>query len=172
MSGSGAKGKSVRHTARHGICSVNAWYRVSKSEVYSVGGFLNRRFKWRFWVLLPPRARVPRAGARNTPMEKLLALLPKVGRVRRRETSPPATGKSRSPAGETPPRAGARNIPVEKLLPFLCDFCYGSRDGRSGSVVRRWYQRQRRCCRDSPLTERYRKTSANVWNAASSFHSP
>ena len=35
MSGSGARGKSVRHTARHGICSVNAWYRVSKSERYS-----------------------------------------------------------------------------------------------------------------------------------------
>ena len=34
---------------------------------YSVRGSLNRRFKWRFWLLLPPRAKVTRAGARNTP---------------------------------------------------------------------------------------------------------
>ena len=33
---------------------------------YSVRGSLNRRFKWRFWLLLPPRAKVTRAGARNT----------------------------------------------------------------------------------------------------------
>ena len=32
----------------------------------SVRGFLNRRFKWRFWLLLPPRAKVTRPGARNT----------------------------------------------------------------------------------------------------------
>ena len=67
MSGSGARGKSVRHTARHGICSENAWYLVLKSERYSAGGFLNRRFKWRFCLLLPPKAKVGRAGARNTP---------------------------------------------------------------------------------------------------------
>ena len=30
-------------------------------------GFSNRRFERRFWVLLPPRAKVPRAGARNVP---------------------------------------------------------------------------------------------------------
>ena len=45
---------------------------VSQPKSHSVGGFLNRRFKWRFWVLLPPRAKVPRAGARNIPVEKLL----------------------------------------------------------------------------------------------------
>ena len=28
-------------------------------------GFSNRRFERRFWVLLPPGAKVPRAGARN-----------------------------------------------------------------------------------------------------------
>ena len=67
MSGSGARGTSVRHTVRHGICSVNAWYMVLKSERYSVGGFLNRRFKWRFCLLLPPRAKVGRSGERNTP---------------------------------------------------------------------------------------------------------
>ena len=49
VSGSGAKGKSVRHTARHGICSVTAWYMVSQPKSHSVGGFLNRRFEWRFW---------------------------------------------------------------------------------------------------------------------------
>ena len=31
-------------------------------------GFSNRRFERRFWVLLPPRAKVPRAGARNVPL--------------------------------------------------------------------------------------------------------
>ena len=35
-------------------------------EKHSVRGFLNRRFKWRFWLLLPPRAKVTRAGARNS----------------------------------------------------------------------------------------------------------
>ena len=68
MSGSGAKGKSVRHTARQRPCSVNAWYRISQSERYSVGGFLNRRFKQRFWVLLPLRAKVPRGRNRETPL--------------------------------------------------------------------------------------------------------
>ena len=32
-------------------------------------GFSNRRFERRFWVLLPPRANVPRAGARNIPLD-------------------------------------------------------------------------------------------------------
>ena len=32
-------------------------------------GFSNRRFERRFWVLLPPRAKVPRAGARNIPLD-------------------------------------------------------------------------------------------------------
>ena len=30
-SGSGAGGKSVRHTARYGICSVTAWYILAHS---------------------------------------------------------------------------------------------------------------------------------------------
>ena len=30
-----------------------------------MGGFLNRRFEWRFWVLLPPRAKVPRGRNRE-----------------------------------------------------------------------------------------------------------
>ena len=49
MSGSGAKGTSVRHTARYRPCSVTAWYMVSQPKSHSVGGFLNRRFEWRFW---------------------------------------------------------------------------------------------------------------------------
>ena len=35
-------------------------------EKHSVRGFLNRRFKWRFWLLLPPRAKVTRPGGRNS----------------------------------------------------------------------------------------------------------
>ena len=35
-------------------------------------GFSNRRFERRFWVLLPPRAKVPRAGARNVPFSLML----------------------------------------------------------------------------------------------------
>ena len=66
MSGSGANGKSVRHTARHGTCSANAWYMVSKPESHSVGGFSNRRFEWRFCLLLPPWAKVGRARKRET----------------------------------------------------------------------------------------------------------
>ena len=33
----------------------------------SVRGFLNRRFKWRFWLLLPPRAKVTRGRSHETP---------------------------------------------------------------------------------------------------------
>ena len=36
-----------------------------KWRVKARKGFSNRRFERRFWVLLPPRAKVPRAGARN-----------------------------------------------------------------------------------------------------------
>ena len=36
-----------------------------KRQVKARKGFSNRRFERRFWVLLPPRAKVPRAGARN-----------------------------------------------------------------------------------------------------------
>ena len=64
MSGSGAKGKSVRHTARQRLCTANARYMVSKSERYSVSGFSNRRFEWRFCLLLPPRAKVGRPQAK------------------------------------------------------------------------------------------------------------
>ena len=38
-----------------------------KQRVKARKGFSNRRFERRFWVLLPPRAKVPRAGARNVP---------------------------------------------------------------------------------------------------------
>ena len=37
-------------------------------------GFSNRRFERRFWVLLPPRAKVPRAGARNVPLDNPASL--------------------------------------------------------------------------------------------------
>ena len=33
-------------------------------------GFLDRRSKWRFWLLLPPGAKVARAGARNFPRRR------------------------------------------------------------------------------------------------------
>ena len=38
-----------------------------KRQAKARKGFSNRRFERRFWVLLPPRAKVPRAGARNVP---------------------------------------------------------------------------------------------------------
>ena len=40
-----------------------------KQQVKPRKGFSNRRFERRFWVLLPPRAKVPRAGARNIPLD-------------------------------------------------------------------------------------------------------
>ena len=40
-----------------------------KWRVKARKGFSNRRFERRFWVLLPPRAKVPRAGARNIPLD-------------------------------------------------------------------------------------------------------
>ena len=80
MSGSGAGRKSVRHTARQRLCYVNAWYMVSQTESHSVGGFSNRRFEWRFCLLLPPRAKVGRSGERNTPT-----------RLIKKEKSPPPT---------------------------------------------------------------------------------
>ena len=51
----------------------------------SVGGFLNRRFKQRFWVLLPLRAKVPRGRSHET-----LPLAP--GRK-----TPPAGGRKGRP---------------------------------------------------------------------------
>ena len=39
-----------------------------KWRVKARKGFSNCRFERRFWVLLPPRAKVPRAGARNIPL--------------------------------------------------------------------------------------------------------
>ena len=42
-----------------------------KQQVKPRKGFSNRRFERRFWVLLPPRAKVPRAGARNAPFSLL-----------------------------------------------------------------------------------------------------
>ena len=41
-----------------------------KWRVKARKGFSNRRFERRFWVLLPPRAKVPRAGARNASFGK------------------------------------------------------------------------------------------------------
>ena len=120
MSGSGARGKSVRHTARHRICSVTAWYMASKSESHSVGGFLNRRFKWRFWVLLPPWAKVPR--------------------VRRREISPrsqprniPAPGRETSPCR----RQKRENPPALDIRRKTCySFPVTGDDGRGGPEPR------------------------------------
>ena len=40
-----------------------------KRQVKPRKGFSNRRFERRFWVLLPPGAKVPRAGARNVPFD-------------------------------------------------------------------------------------------------------
>ena len=40
----------------------------NKNHVKPRKGFSNRRFERRFWVLLPPGAKVPRAGARNVPL--------------------------------------------------------------------------------------------------------
>ena len=42
-----------------------------KRQVKARKGFSNRRFERRFWVLLPPGAKVPRAGARNVPLDNL-----------------------------------------------------------------------------------------------------
>ena len=67
ISGGGARGKSMRHTT---TTMTMFRERAVKGRRFltgdSAGGFLNRRFKWRFWVLLPPRAKVPRARKRET----------------------------------------------------------------------------------------------------------
>ena len=45
-----------------------AWEnKQDKQRMKARKGFSNRRFERRFWVLLPPGAKVPRAGARNVP---------------------------------------------------------------------------------------------------------
>ena len=67
VSGSGARGKSIRHTLRKRIYFRERVVQSHKfTAQHSAGGFLNRRFKWRFWALLPPRAKVPRARKRET----------------------------------------------------------------------------------------------------------
>ena len=112
VSGSGAEGKSVRHTVRPRPCIANAWYRVSESERYSVGGFLNRRFKWRFWE------RSERRRWRMQRGERVAAV--KISSARRKAAQKfwapqqrlAAMGKSTSRrSAKHPLRAGARNTP-------------------------------------------------------------
>ena len=55
--------KFPRHSVRV------AYFSKIKNHVKAREGFSNRRFERRFWVLLPPWAKVPRAGARNIPLD-------------------------------------------------------------------------------------------------------
>ncbi len=71
-----------------------------KRQVKARKGFSNRRFERRFWVLLPPGAKVPRAGARNV----LLTIPP--SRLRRATS---ASLRYAQPSVSTgPPRRGRR----------------------------------------------------------------
>ena len=86
VSGSGAGGQSVRHTARHGICSVNAWYMVSNGNKNSAQG---SEETFGFFRLFCP----------------LFQLLGKVGRRRpssRRSAKPPCRRRQKR---ENPSRA-------------------------------------------------------------------
>ena len=68
MSGSGARGiDDSSYAAKTTVSCERVVYGVKLKTRHSVRGFLNRRFKWRFWLLLPPRAKVTRPGGRNSP---------------------------------------------------------------------------------------------------------
>ena len=67
VSGSGARGAddSSYVTITTGFCE-RAVKGIKYERRHSVGGFLNRRFKLSFWVLLGQRPKVPRARKRET----------------------------------------------------------------------------------------------------------
>ena len=68
MSGSGARGiDDSSYAAKTTVSCERVVYGVKLKTRHSVRGFLNRRFKWRFWLLLPPGAKVTRPGGRNSP---------------------------------------------------------------------------------------------------------
>ena len=68
ISGSGARGiDDSSYAAKTTVSCERVVYGVKLKTRHSVRGFLNRRFKWRFWLLLPPGAKVTRPGARNSP---------------------------------------------------------------------------------------------------------
>ena len=71
--------------------------RPAQHNARNAGGFSNRRFERRFCPLLPPRAKVGRAGARNIPRQQ--ARKNHRGGVRARR---PTSGSSRTP---TPTRS-------------------------------------------------------------------
>ena len=66
--------------------------------MYSVRGFLNRRFKLFFWSLLEQRPKVTRAGARNIPSRPQAQKYPfycafnLTGSTIYKKLSPPSTG--------------------------------------------------------------------------------
>ena len=110
----------------------------------SVRGFLNRRFKWRFWLLLPPRAKVTRPGARNTPPTGGCGHRPRKGTVelrRGRRLCRPyrwryghrSGGQSRPPLqrfDDTLPDAGRQQPPANQrittTIPFRKKAIYGT----------------------------------------------
>ena len=67
VSGSGARGTvDTSYAAKSNIPRERVVKGHKSATRNSVCGFLNRRFKLSFWVLLGQRPKVPRAGARNT----------------------------------------------------------------------------------------------------------
>ena len=65
-----------------------------KRRVKARKGFSNRRFERRFWVLLPPGAKVPRAGARNAPTHEQRGFgHKKAGVMSKGASYPPAEGR-------------------------------------------------------------------------------
>ena len=64
---------------------------MAKYLVRGASGFSNRRFERRFFPLLPPWAKVGRAGARKTPVQLLKEMGPPEGAIR----APPVADKAR-----------------------------------------------------------------------------
>ena len=118
MSGSGAKGKSVRHTARQRPCSANAWYMVSNGNKNSAQG---SEETFGFFRLFCP----------------LFQLLGKVGRRRQNKNNPPRSQprsisykyssiQSVLPPSGFPPFLGPRRSPAATSS-AVCQPCWCQR---------------------------------------------
>ena len=114
VSGSGARGKSVRHTARHGTCSANAWERVFQSERHSA----LRKCKNVVFagVLSPLSFAIERKGAVGDKKEKTLAVRQRRNFGHRNRDLPPWAKVGRPQAKHSCQRSNREKLPLARLI--------------------------------------------------------
>ena len=79
---------SVQHSGEFALCCVRVGCNPAQHTARGAGGSSNRRFERRFCPLLPPGAKVGRAGARNIPHNNVKT----ADKTRRGTLAPPYKG--------------------------------------------------------------------------------